>query len=78
MTAFFMGDGIGIKIQDNKALAEILKDIMERAEEDGKTRFGRDVDSSYKTITSSLRTLIKLLEETGRNQEHRKNTPQQA
>jgi hypothetical protein len=62
MAAFF-DQGIGVQIKNNETLAQILRNIIEKGEEDSKSMFGRDYGQSYKQIRSSLETVILLLED---------------
>lgn len=61
-------DGINVKIPNNQALAEILRDIMNRSQRDGEKNKGNfsgggiNYQDSYKTMTASLQTIIALLE----------------
>lgn len=59
-----MDDKISIKVTDNNQLIEVLKDILERSQKDGKRFLYQDYQASYKIFHSSLTTLVKLLEVT--------------
>jgi hypothetical protein len=68
-----MSDGVGVKIQNNNVLVDILRDILDRSEEAKNTKFGPDSAAGYKTLIASLETVIKLLEMTsGQKREERK------
>lgn len=67
MAAAFMNDGVGVKIQNNKILVDILRDILDRSDEAKNTKFGSDSAAGYRTLIASLETVIRLLESTTNN-----------
>ncbi len=69
MANFFSNDGIGITIRNNDALVEIIKDILKRAEADGKSPLGTNYRESHKTMVASLKTVVALLSATSPTQQ---------
>lgn len=82
MAIFTDNQGINVRIPNNHALAEILKDIMKRGDaegEKGKSALSggnQNYQDAYKTVVASLETVIALLEAADKKH-HSQNKQQQ-